>query len=125
MVWIDAQKIEHIISEMPTDYLENCISLIDELLPQIIKRRDNGIHAQNELTLKRDQKKEMLRVLESRRLSRVSPITAYSCMNCNHSHRVVLTFGRGAELICNKLGMTCQMVNFSCGAWEKANGKES
>ena len=117
MTWTDAQGVAHEISKMATPYLENCITLIDELLPRIIKRRDDGIHASNELTLKRDQKKEMLRVLASRRVQnqRVSPVTPYSCHSCMSSDEAL------NELICRKNNIFCRNVNFTCGAW---NGKK-
>lgn len=114
--WTDANGEQHDIKTMPTAYIENCLSVIDELMPKVIKRlNENGervASAQHELKTKQEQKAEMLRVLHERRRS-VAPVTVHSCYTCKHSDTVL------NQLICKKLNNFCFFVNFSCGAWEK------
>ena len=125
--WTDTLGVEHEISKMPTPYIENCLSIIDERIPKLVKRGDE---AYTELSTKREQKKEMMRVLELRR-SRAyaenitSPNLTRACSSCNNSRHIIFEFGKEAELVCDKLGFTCKTVNFTCGVWEKKDGKKS
>ena len=118
ITWIDKQGVAHNIKDMSTSYIENCLSFIDERIATLVKR---GHVAYSELSLKREQKIEMMRILESRRVQnqRVSPVTPYSCYNCANSDT---TFN---ELICRKNSIFCRNVNFTCGAWEEKRGKIS
>lgn len=126
MIWTDAQGVTHEINKMATPHIENCLSFLDERIATLIKR---GHTAYSELSRRREVKREMMRVLESRRsrihLENETPNLTRACGSCKHSNYIIITFGQGAELICNKLGFTCKTVNFTCGAWEKkANGEK-
>lgn len=120
--WTDANGVKHEIKTMPTPYIENCLSLIDDRLHTLITRlnRDGKrvAEAQEELKIKQEQKAEMLRTLHERRRASISNTRneqsyQHTCYTCKHGDTVL------NQLICKKLNNFCSAVKFTCGAWER------
>jgi len=111
MTWTSADGRVTEIKLMATPHIENCLALIDERIPTLIKTRERGEQATRELNTKNEQKREMMRVLAERRRNSAAQVTPNSCYTCSHSDTVL------NQLICKKLNNFCFAVNFSCGAW--------